>query len=101
MAIRILVFLSALSFFLLGSGSGLAAPQQDVGPAARKGIIFVWHGLRADDVTLENMPNYFALARSGVVFADHDPVYPTLTMIHRPSMATGTYRATHGPYGNL
>jgi len=36
MTIRILVFLSALSFFLLGSGSGLAAPQQDVGPAARK-----------------------------------------------------------------
>jgi len=65
MTIRILVFLSALSFFLLGSGSGLAAPQQDVGPAARKVIIFVWDGLRADDVTLENMPNYFALARSG------------------------------------
>src|SRR5213080_2491 len=101
MAIRILVFLSALSFFLLGSGSGLAAPQQDVGPAARKVIIFVWDGLRADDVTLENMPNYFALARSGVVFADHHAVYPTFTMINSASIATGTYPRVHGFYGNV
>src|SRR5438093_3388214 len=101
MAIRILVFLSALSFFLLGSGSGLAAPQQDVGPAARKVIIFVWDGLRADDVTLENMPNYFALARSGVVFADHHAVYPTFTMMNSASIATGTYPGTHGFYGNV
>src|SRR5256886_5200032 len=101
MAIRILVFLSALSFFLLGSGSGLAAPQQDVGPAARKVIIFVWDGLRADDVTLENMPNYFALARSWVVFADHHAVYPTFTMMNSASIATGTYPGTHGFYGNV
>src|SRR2546430_952106 len=101
MAIRILVFLSALSFFLLGSGSGLAAPQQDVGPAARKVIIFVWDGLRADDVTLENMPNYIALARSGVVFADHHAVYPTFTMMNSASIATGTYPGVHGFYGNV
>src|SRR5437879_10781396 len=101
MAIRILVFLSALSFFLLGSGSGLAAPQQDVGPAARKVIIFVWDGLRADDVTLENMPNYFALARTGVVFADHHAVYPTFTMMNSASIATGTYPGAHGFYGNV
>src|SRR5437660_1487492 len=101
MTIRILVFLSALSFFLLESGSGLAAQQQDVGPAARKVIIFVWDGLRADDVTLENMPNYFALARSGVVFADHHAVYPTFTMMNSASIATGTYPGTHGFYGNV
>src|SRR5467141_4066429 len=101
MKIRILVFLSALSFFLLGPGSGLGAPQQDVGPAARKVIIFVWDGLRADDVTLENMPNYFALARTGVVFADHHAVYPTFTMMNSASIATGTYPGTHGFYGNV
>src|SRR5438132_9186293 len=100
-SIRTLVFSSALSFFLLGSGSGLAAPQQDVRPTARKVIIFVWDGLRADDVTLENMPNYFALARSGVVFADHHAVYPTFTMMNSASIATGTYPGTHGFYGNV
>src|SRR6266852_118790 len=101
MAIRMLVFLSALSFFLLESGSGLAAPQQDVGSAARRVIIFVWDGLRADDVTPENMPNYSALARSGTVFADHHAVYPTFTMMNSASIATGTYPGVHGFYGNV
>jgi arylsulfatase A-like enzyme len=64
-------------------------------------IIFVWDGLRTDDVTPENMPNYFALARSGVVFTDHHSVYPTFTMMNSASIATGTYSAGHGFYGNV
>jgi len=81
-------------------GGGPAAPQPG-GPAARRVIIFVWDGLRADDVTPENMPNYFALARSGVVFADHHAVYPTFTMMNSASIATGTYPGMHGFYGNV
>src|SRR5213596_99147 len=99
MKIRTLLFLSALSFFVLGPGDGLGA--QDVGSIARRVIIFVWDGLRADDVTPENMPNYFALARSGVVFADHHAVYPTFTMMNSASIATGTYSGVHGFYGNV
>src|SRR5256885_16972623 len=47
------------------------------------------------------MPNYFALARSGVVFADHHAVYPTFTMMNSASIATGTYPGMHGFYGNV
>ncbi len=47
------------------------------------------------------MPNYFALARSGVVFADHHAVYPTFTMMNSASIATGTYSGVHGFYGNV
>src|SRR6266851_4339784 len=78
MKIRISIFLSTLSFLVLGLGGGLGASQQDAASAARRVIIFVWDGLRTDDVTPENMPNYFALARSGVVFADHHAVYPAI-----------------------
>ena len=99
MKIRTLLFSSALSFLVLGPGDGLAA--QDAGSIARRVIIFVWDGLRADDVTPENMPNYFALARSGVVFADHHAVYPTFTMMNSASIATGTYSGVHGFYGNV
>ena len=91
MKIRPLIFLSALSFMLLGLAGGLRAQQPDTGPAARKVIIFVWDGLRTDDLTPEITPNYFALARSGVVFADHHAVYPTFTMMNSASIATGTY----------
>lgn len=101
MIARALIFLSLALSFLLGLGDGLGAQQQDVGSAARRVIIFVWDGLRADDVTPENMPNYFALARSGAIFADHHSVYPTFTMMNSASIATGTYPAVHGFYGNV
>jgi arylsulfatase A-like enzyme len=61
----------------------------------------VWDGLRADDLTPDIAPNYFALARSGVVFADHHAVYPTFTMMNSASIATGTYSGVHGFYGNV
>src|SRR5207247_5201406 len=54
-----------------------------------------------DDLTPEITPNYFALARSGVVFADHHAVYPTFTMMNSASIATGAYLGVHGFYGNV
>src|SRR5919197_1593169 len=101
MTIRVLLCLSVLSIVVLGPGGGLGAQQQEAGSTARRVIIFVWDGLRADDVTAENMPHYFALARSGVVFADHHAVYPTFTMMNSASIATGTYPGVHGFYGNV
>jgi len=101
MKIRLLIFLSALPFMLLEMTAGLRAQQQETGPAARRVIIFVWDGLRADDLTPEIAPNYFALARSGVVFADHHAVYPTFTMMNSASIATGAYPGVHGFYGNV
>ena len=101
MKIRLLIFLSALPFMLLGMTASLRAQQQETGPAARRVIIFVWDGLRADDLTPEIAPNYFALARSGVVFADHHAVYPTFTMMNSASIATGAYPGVHGFYGNV
>src|SRR5947207_14280367 len=101
MKIRTLAFLSALSVMLLAMTAGLRAQQQDMGPSTRKVIIFVWDGLRSDDLSTEITPNYFALARSGVVFADHHAVYPTFTMMNSASIATGTYPGMHGFYGNV
>jgi arylsulfatase A-like enzyme len=93
----LLAFLTALPF-VLGITANGRAQQQD---QARRVIIFVWDGLRMDDLTPEITPNYFALARSGVVFADHHAVYPTFTMMNSASIATGTYPGVHGFYGNV
>src|SRR5436189_3434457 len=91
-------FLSALPFVLPAMTAGLRAQAQ---PATRRVIVFVWDGLRADDLTPDITPNYFALARTGVVFADHHAVYPTFTMMNSASIATGTYPGMHGFYGNV
>ena len=101
MKIRLLILLTALLIALLEMTPGLRAQQQETGPAARRVIIFVWDGLRTDDLTPDITPNYFALARSGVVFADHHAVYPTFTMMNSASIATGTYPGVHGFYGNV
>jgi hypothetical protein len=74
MKIRTAIFFSTLSLFDLLFAGSLQA-QQSPGPAVRRVIVFVYDGLRADDVTPENMPNYFALARSGVIFADHHSAF--------------------------
>src|SRR5947208_161747 len=84
--------------FVFALGPNVHAQQPD---HARRVIIFVWDGLRMDDLTPEITPNYFALARSGVVFADHHAVYPTFTMMNSASIATGTYPGVHGFYGNV
>jgi arylsulfatase A-like enzyme len=93
MKLRLLVLLSVVLF------GTEALRAQDT--ATRRVIVFVWDGLRADDLTAEITPNYLALARSGVVFADHHAVYPTFTMMNSASIATGTYPGVHGFYGNV
>ena len=80
MKTRSLILLAALSVLLLARPGDMYAQQPDAS-AKRRVIVFVWDGLRADDLTPEITPNYSALARTGVVFADHHAVYPTFTMI--------------------
>ena len=96
MKLRPLAFLTVFALVLFGTEAPRA---QDA--AARRVIVFVWDGLRADDLTREIAPNYFALAASGVVFTDHHAVYPTFTMLNSASIATGTYPGAHGFYGNV
>jgi arylsulfatase A-like enzyme len=96
MKLRLLFFLTVFAIVLFGTEASRA---QDA--ATRRVIVFVWDGLRADDLTREIAPNYFALAESGVVFADHHSVYPTFTMLNSASIATGTYPGAHGFYGNV
>ena len=93
--------LSALTLIPLTMAADVRAQQAETSQAARRVIVFVWDGLRADDLTPEIAPNYFRMAGAGVVFADHHAVYPTFTMMNSASIATGTYPGVHGFYGNV
>ena len=100
MKTRSLALLCAVFVTLLAHPRDICAQQPDAS-AKRRVIVLVWDGLRADDLTPEITPNYFALARTGIVFADHHAVYPTFTMMNSASIATGTYPGAHGFYGNV
>ena len=101
MKTQLRMVLSALALILLTMAAGVRAQPPETSPTARRVIVFVWDGLRADDLTPEIAPNYFRMARAGVVFADHHAVYPTFTMMNSASIATGTYPGVHGFYGNV
>jgi predicted AlkP superfamily pyrophosphatase or phosphodiesterase len=88
-------------FASVGLFLALTAPTHAQDQAKRRVIVFVWDGLRMDDLTPEITPNYFALASRGLVFADHHAVYPTFTMMNSASIATGTYPGVHSFYGNV
>jgi arylsulfatase A-like enzyme len=63
-------------------------------------LLLVLDGLRPDYVTPDVMPNLYALGRSGVVFANHHAVYPTVTRVNSSSISTGAYPERHGILGN-
>ena len=67
-------------------------------PAAesRSSLVIVIDGLRPDYVTKENMPHLHALGEAGVIAEAHHSVFPTVTRVNSPSIATGTYPGTHG-----
>lgn len=63
-------------------------------------LVIVLDGLRPDYVTPEAMPNLHRMAQQGVWFEDHHSVFPTVTRVNSPSIATGSYPKTHGLMGN-
>ena len=63
-------------------------------------LIMVWDGLRPDSVTEQTTPTLARLAREGVTFTRHHPVYPSTTEVNGTAMATGCYPARSGIIGN-
>lgn len=72
-------------------------------PAAGKAqhvVIVVMDGLRPDAVADQTMPTLAAMAHEGTVFANHHPVYPSMTEVNGTALATGTWPAHSGVIAN-
>jgi arylsulfatase A-like enzyme len=54
-------------------------------------ILIVWDGMRSDFVTPETAPTLCQLARDGVTFLHHHPVYISSTEVNGTALATGVY----------
>lgn len=63
-------------------------------------VVMVWDGMRPDFITPSNTPNLYQLSQRGVWFANHHPVYPSLTEANGTAIATGTYPAVSGLMAN-
>jgi len=69
------------------------------GKAARV-VLIVWDGMRPDFVSPENTPALCELARDGVTFLHHHPVFVSSTEVNATALATGVYPGQNGIIGN-
>jgi arylsulfatase A-like enzyme len=66
----------------------------------RSVLIVVFDGLQPSQVTPQLMPDLAERAGRGVTFANHHPVYPTVTRANAASMVTGVAPGGHGIAAN-
>jgi len=67
---------------------------------ARRVVVVIWDGMRADFVTEQNCPTLYQLSKAGVTFAHHHSVYPSATEVNGTAISTGAYPARDGIVGN-
>jgi arylsulfatase A-like enzyme len=63
-------------------------------------VLVVWDGMRPEFVTPETAPTLSQLARDGVTFLHHHPVYLSLTEVNATALATGVYPGQSGVLAN-
>lgn len=69
-------------------------------PTQRRVLIVVFDGLQPAQITPLLMPNLAKFAADGVIFANHHPVFPTVTRVNASSLVTGCLPGKHGLAGN-
>ena len=99
--------LAAKNLLLLGASLSTAAfaaetpfPTPPAASNQRHIVLIVWDGMRPDFVTEKYTPNLYQLARRGVTFTHHHPVYLSSTEVNGTAISTGSYPAHDGIIGN-
>lgn len=79
---------------------GLAPANLPAAGKASHVVVIVWDGMRPDFVTDQTTPTLTRLARQGVTFRNHHPVYLSTTEVNGTALATGVYPGESGIIGN-
>lgn len=74
--------------------------EQELDSQAKLTLVFVLDGLRPDLLGEHTTPNLWRLRQEGVDFANGHAVFPTVTRVNSPSIATGYYPQRAGIVGN-
>lgn len=86
--------------FLWGLVPVAARPELPSKGSASHVVVVVWDGMRPDFVRRQTCPTLFQLARQGVFFKNHHPVYISTTEVNGTALATGMYPEESGIIGN-
>ena len=84
---------SAAAVIALAGLVGLDAARAQ--SAAALNLVFVMDGLRPDSITPADTPNLHRLRSEGVWFENGHSVFPTVTRVNSPSLATGSLSLIH------
>ena len=63
-------------------------------------VVVVWDGMRPDFITEKSTPTLYRLARDGVFFGNHHPVYLSATEVNGTAISTGAYPSHSGIMAN-
>lgn len=63
-------------------------------------VVIVWDGMRPDFITPQYTPTLHELARNGVFFKNHHPVYISSTEVNGTTLATGVHPNRSGIMAN-
>jgi Type I phosphodiesterase / nucleotide pyrophosphatase len=74
--------------------------SEPVASQAKLTIVFILDGLRPDSINPRDTPNLYDLRTRGVFFENGHAVFPTVTRVNSPSIATGFYPSAVGIMGN-
>ena len=95
---RSIIPLAAVAGSLLACLS--ATPAAEGQANDRRVVLMVWDGLRPDSINDADTPALAGLAREGVFFAQHHPVYPSSTEVNGTALVTGCQPGHSGLIGN-
>jgi predicted AlkP superfamily pyrophosphatase or phosphodiesterase len=84
-------YCTPISILVLVFSLGVIGLAAETPRSERHIVVVVWDGMRPDFVREETTPTLWKLAREGVVFRNHHPVYPSATQVNGTALVTGVY----------
>src|SRR5437667_12090048 len=93
-------YCTSMSILVLVFALGVSGFSADAPKSDRHVVVVVWDGMRPDFVSEKTTPTLWKLAREGVTFRNHHPVYPSATMVNGTAMVTGAYPGKSGIIAN-
>jgi arylsulfatase A-like enzyme len=84
-------YCTSISILVLVFSLGLIPLAAETARSDRHIVVVVWDGMRPDFVSEETTPTLWKLAREGITFRNHHPVYPSATQVNGTALVTGVY----------